>query len=67
MGFEPVFLADRSYRPTRLSFELEEVDAVWPVSILRLIGSVAQHPEEFENAIHRSGPAQTIHGSLHSL
>ena len=33
MGFEPVFLTDRPHRPTRLSFELEEVDAVRPVSV----------------------------------
>ena len=31
MGFEPAFLTDRPHRPTRLSFELEEVDAVRPV------------------------------------
>src|ERR1700712_5397535 len=45
VGYEPDFLTDRPHRPTRLSLELEEVDAVRPVFSPRSIGSIAPHPE----------------------
>ena len=65
VGLEPDFLTDRPHRPTRLSHELEEVDAVRPVHFTAIHRLDRITPGGATHAIRRPRPPQAHARGLH--